>query len=298
MVVNKYRVLLEVAKTHNMGKVGQKLMYSQQGISKIIKRLEKELGFPLVVKQRDGIKLTSYAEELLPHVEKLVQAENEVLGAAYRIKEDISGRNDIRIGLAHDGSHIYYTLKIESYLKSCHPEYNVKLVNADSSEELIAMLLSRKIDCAIMNEVKSDNIEFVPLYKKVFCAVIEQSSDFITKNELLLDDFKDSILAITADNPWIEELSEKCKSLIVVKNDFAVIAMASTGTVIGILPLHYSCGKGLGIEARGISDMKPQICGIIMRPDEPEDSSVRSLIDPLKEIIDRDCQGEYRKMLL
>lgn len=298
MIINKYRVLLEVAKTHNMGKAGKKLMYSQQGISKIIKRLENELGFPLVIKQRDGIKLTSYAEELLPFVEKLVQAEDVILSAAHEIKESISRQNMIRIGLANESSHIYYTSKIGTYLKSFHPDYNIEFVNSDSSEALAAMLLSRDIDCVILHEIRSDDVEFVPLYQKIFCAVLECGSDLLTKSELTLDDLKDSVLAVTTDNPRKKELSEACKSLIVTKSDSAVVAMAASKMAAGILPLYYNYNSNPGVAMKIVSDIKPQVCGIIMRPDEPENSLVRKLVEPLKEIIKNDLQGEYRKMLL
>ena len=45
MDINKYAVFVDVADTLNFTKSGEKLGYTQSGISRVLKTLENEMGF-------------------------------------------------------------------------------------------------------------------------------------------------------------------------------------------------------------------------------------------------------------
>lgn len=78
MEINKYALFADIAETKNFTKSGERMGYTQPGVSHILKAMEQELGFPLFLRSKQGVTLTPNAEAILPHVRKLL-AHNELL---------------------------------------------------------------------------------------------------------------------------------------------------------------------------------------------------------------------------
>ena len=78
MDLHKLEVFLTVADYLNFTRAGEDLGYTQSGITHMMKSLEKEIGFPLFIKNHHGVTLTQEAENLLPSIRSLLAA-NESL---------------------------------------------------------------------------------------------------------------------------------------------------------------------------------------------------------------------------
>ncbi len=57
MDIIKYRLFSDIANTRNLTRSGERLGYSQSGVSHILKSLEYNLGFPLFIRTRYGVEL-------------------------------------------------------------------------------------------------------------------------------------------------------------------------------------------------------------------------------------------------
>ena len=51
--------LYQVMKTKNITKASENLFISRQTISNALNQLEEELGYPLLIRKKDGVELTS-----------------------------------------------------------------------------------------------------------------------------------------------------------------------------------------------------------------------------------------------
>lgn len=71
MDIQSLKCFITVCKYMNFTKAGQELHFSQQGISKIIKRMETLLGVPLFVRDGSKLRLTEYGTYLYPMAQKL-----------------------------------------------------------------------------------------------------------------------------------------------------------------------------------------------------------------------------------
>jgi DNA-binding transcriptional LysR family regulator len=87
MDIKKFQLFADVAETENFTKTGERMGYTQSGVSHMLKSLENEINFPLFVRSKQGVKLTSDAETILPSVrallsvyENLEQNINEING--------------------------------------------------------------------------------------------------------------------------------------------------------------------------------------------------------------------------
>ena len=62
-----------VYQTQNIKTAAESLFVSRQGVSKVIRLLEEELGQPLFVRSIKGVMPTDYATILLPHAKRLLE---------------------------------------------------------------------------------------------------------------------------------------------------------------------------------------------------------------------------------
>ena len=85
MDINKYRLFADVAETNNFTKTGDRMGYTQPGVSHILKTLEEEVGFTLFVRTRKGVSLTANAQLILPYIRNLLSASESSLIRSFMI---------------------------------------------------------------------------------------------------------------------------------------------------------------------------------------------------------------------
>ena len=86
-----YRILLRTVEIGNITKAADLLGYTQSGISRIIGKVEEELGTSLVHRNRTGITLRSEAEPLLHIITQIIQLENQLCQASESIRKNGGG---------------------------------------------------------------------------------------------------------------------------------------------------------------------------------------------------------------
>ena len=64
---------LTVCRTQNIQAAANELFISHQGLSRVLKTLEEELGQPLFLRSNRGLELTDFAGALIPHVRQLLE---------------------------------------------------------------------------------------------------------------------------------------------------------------------------------------------------------------------------------
>lgn len=101
MTILQMECFVETAKRHSMSKAAEQLYISQQCISKHIKSLEKELGFPLFERHNKGCSLTSSGKILFDVWDKMIYEHHVALD---RARDDYyENRDKIKIGLLDCG---------------------------------------------------------------------------------------------------------------------------------------------------------------------------------------------------
>ena len=63
---------LEVYRCRNIQAAADKLYLTHQGLSRVIRSLEEELGSPLFMRTNRGLEPTDFATTLVPHVQRLL----------------------------------------------------------------------------------------------------------------------------------------------------------------------------------------------------------------------------------
>jgi DNA-binding transcriptional LysR family regulator len=141
------RTLLHVAHAESMTVAARRLHMTQGAVSQQVQRLEQMLGQVLLVRGKNGTRLTAHGERLLPQARQLVEL-NDAVFAALRAPV-VSGR--IRFGVPHDlmGTHLPPIL--QAFARQ-FPLVEIALV-AGSSLELKTAFEAGAVDLALNEEI-------------------------------------------------------------------------------------------------------------------------------------------------
>lgn len=159
METEKYATLLKVIERGSLSAAAEELGYSPSGISKLIATLESDIGIRLLERNKHGVYPTEACNQLLPAINRTVQAE-----LAYYEKVDaLKGLSDgsIRIGSSIDE----YAPAISRLVAQFHEQYPKVTVTRTHgfSSSILKMLRSREIDLAIITKREKDTPNWIPL---------------------------------------------------------------------------------------------------------------------------------------
>ena len=136
---------IEVYHSRNIQAAADKLYVSRQGVSKMIRSIEEELGQPLFTRTSRGMYPTDFATALLPHAETLL---NEF---SY-----ISGMNTLaaqskRVVTIYALDHIfaYFSAQLLQDFHREHPDIILSIIDT-TDDAAIEGLLTKKCNMAIV----------------------------------------------------------------------------------------------------------------------------------------------------
>ncbi len=135
------RLFCRVARTESFTAAGREVGLSQPSVSRIISKLEKDLGAALFVRSTHAVKLTEAGADYLDRIEPILASLDEANHVA-RGDGKLKGR--LRVGCATSFAVREVIPRIPDFVKE-HPELQIDFVLTDSMQDLI----DQAIDVAI-----------------------------------------------------------------------------------------------------------------------------------------------------
>ena len=97
---------IQVADAGSFSKAAEKINYTPSGVCQLVNALEKELGFPLLIRDKKGVRPTSDGETVLLAVRDLLQQEDRLS----QISAEIRGLNIGNITISAYSPHTGFPL--------------------------------------------------------------------------------------------------------------------------------------------------------------------------------------------
>jgi DNA-binding transcriptional LysR family regulator len=135
------RLFCRVARTESFTAAGREVGLSQPSVSRIISRLEKDLGAALVTRSTHAVKLTEAGAEYLDRLEPIIASLEE---ANHLARGDGTLKGRLRVGCATSFAVREVIPRIGSFLSE-NPELRIDFVLTDAMQDLI----DQAIDVAI-----------------------------------------------------------------------------------------------------------------------------------------------------
>lgn len=233
-----YQVFATVVRYQSFYQASQALNVTASAVSHSINQLEAQLGFPLLVRSRSGIKLTRDGTLVLPVIQQILNDEADLIQMSQNINGLRSG--SIKIG-AFSSVCVNWLPNILSTFSKQYPDIEVSIVQ-DSFEEISKQVKTGEIDVGFTTLPVMDNLTIFPLIADpIFCVTpvnfIPQNKQTITQHDIVNQKFiLQKIDYDRATKTVLDNYDVTINSINFSIDDQSIIAMVEAGIGFGILP--------------------------------------------------------------
>lgn len=274
MDISKYALFADVADTGNFTKSGERMGYTQPGVSHILKAMEAEFGFPLFVRTKQGVVPTHNAKEILPLVRQLLSVNEQ-------LEQTISSLNGLTTGHLTIASFAsigrsWLPAVIHSYQQS-FPGIEIELLEG-GTDDIVNWVENSRADFGLLSKWNVDSLEWIPLYEDPLMAILPKDMDMEGKTAFPIKDMADQPFVISAEgvdydiHQVLKETGIEPDIRFSSMDDHVVISMVANNLGISILPnlvignaraqiqampLEPNFSRELGIGIKSFSSLTP-----------------------------------------
>ena len=238
MSLKKYEAFAKTVELGGFTKAADALGYTQSGMSHMIRNLEEELGFSLLMRGRSGIKLTAAGEQLLPKIRELLEKKREIDALAAYIAGDTSGA--VRVG-AFTSVAVNWLPGILKEFQKTHPAVEIKMRNGDY-HDVESWLEQGDVDLGFLALPGPPGVKCVPLKEDPLMVILPREHPLAAldsdPNRQAVKEPMISLLESSAqdDHRALHAAGVKPDIKFETKDDYAIIAMVRAGLGISIMP--------------------------------------------------------------
>jgi DNA-binding transcriptional LysR family regulator len=270
IIDSHFECLIELYRERNITRAARKLGLQQPGLSKLLRRLEDELGRPLFERQKDGLLPTDFTHKLVPEILKLRDQWETSFQTLVEKENRIAGEFTI-------GSHAIvastYLAKPFSKLQMAFPDLRLELRLSNSIEACEAVA-SGVIDFAVAaNPLRRPHLviqtlatEFVALW----------SNGEMREDRALF--YNPEMVNV---HSALRKLDGMRATAITDYNVISAMVTAMKGQA-ALLP-NSIAEKSPGLVQVGKPLYKTEI-GLVYRADTPKTKAFRAVVDALRDI--------------
>lgn len=166
--LNKYRAFVKTVEKGSFTKAAEALNYAQSSVSKMVADLESEWGMTLLERSKNGVRLTSAGEQLLPYLRRLLSGYAELEGQVCRMKGIESGV--VRIGTFASVA-IHWLPKLFAGLQRDYPGIECEMLLGDYGE-VERWIDEGRVDCGFLRLPTLPKFDTVLLKRDEYKAVL------------------------------------------------------------------------------------------------------------------------------
>jgi DNA-binding transcriptional LysR family regulator len=195
MDFQEYELLIDLAETKNITKTAENLGYSQPGASHILKKIEKEVGFPIIFREKYGVTLTPAAELMLPAIRELMTCREKLEQMIHSIKGLEYGK--MTIG-AYSSVSIHLLPQILREFKELHPNLVID-IREGGADNILQWIDANEIDFAFISRPYAKTLDFLSYGQDPLVAVLPKGYALNGEKEFLMSSFEGKPFIISAD---------------------------------------------------------------------------------------------------
>lgn len=238
MTLFSYKVFLTTVEQMNFRKAADILNLTPSAVSHCIGNMEEELGFPLFVRKKNKISLTSDAEILLQYVRQLLKAEDVVNQAIDELKG--LQRGIVRLGCFNSVCSKWIPELVKEF-RELYPGIEIEIFQG-TYNDIANWITNGDIDIGFLSTSSAGSIPIQPLYDDRLMAVTPKGfyngdKQSVTIEELSTCQFVQPMENCDADsNNLFKDCGYITKSLCHVIDDLSILTMVEAGFGVCVLP--------------------------------------------------------------
>lgn len=238
------RYFITVVEYDSFTKASKVLYISQPSLSTAIKRLEKQIGFPLLERTTRTIALTNEGRALYKKSKNLINHLEHVINETNRLK--VEGPLELAIGIIESSQ--FWQPRVISLFKEEYPNVQIKILEVLSLKNVEKAISDFDIHVAFTNQyITNDDIVALPIYKENLVALIPPNHYLKNKSEIYIADLTNEDFIIsnlgfqTREDIFkvFQELGVKPKVSFIIERFETACMLVENNLGITIVPENY-----------------------------------------------------------
>lgn len=234
------RTFRVVAETLNFTRAAERLHLTQSAVSHQIKALEEELGEPLFIRAKRGVKLSQAGKTALEYVER-------ILDEADALTESISGREHAPTGRVRAAAatqafvHLFASL-FESFMRT-HPGVELSFRTTVSTDQTVADILNGAADVGFASmPVYSPALQVTELFEDELVLIVGRAHPLAGKREATVEEIERERLILFERGASIRRATEDFFKRVHIRPE---LALESNDTYFIKLMVEHGLGISL-----------------------------------------------------
>lgn len=288
MESKKLEALLMAVDLGSFTKAAEVLGYTQSGLTHMMNSLEKEVGFTLLERGRNGVRLTEEGERIAPAVREFLQA-NARLDSV--IEQVASSRTEIIRVSAYASIAMHWLPGIIQRFREECPDVDVDIRMADHVDVPYELLAQGKMDAILVSPQDEGQYEWVHLADDPMFAVLPRDFDTqgMTAFPLAAFEARDFIMPSQGFDKDImrifNRIGVKPHILPTWVDDPTVISMVSHGLGVSMMTELTVRGRTDGVKLLPVDPASSRELGLAVRSLDAASDGLRHFIDCTKRVV-------------
>lgn len=238
MTLLAYQIFQTVVEQGSFQRAAEVLNLTPSAISHAVSTAEKELGFPLFNRNKNGVTLTSYGESLQPYILTVLNSDAKLQQAILEFNGLTHG--SVKIGTFSSVCNSFIPELVTTFSKQ-HPNIEIKIYQG-TYEDVYDWIKTGVVDLGFLSESSSKELPITPLYEDELLCIVPKSfrpkhRNYIELSELQDQNFVSQRESTDADiQNLFHKYQLKIRSSCHVVDDLSTISMVAAGLGICIMP--------------------------------------------------------------
>ena len=238
MNTGKYETFLRTVEYGSLTVAAENLGCTQSAVSHSIASLEAELGFPLITRNRSGVKLTDEGALLLPAIRSL-------LAGAERLEQTASSIRGLHAGTVRIGAFtsvaVHWLPSVLKRFQQDYPNVEFRLLNGDY-HDVNQWVQDGSVDIGFVSMPSDLDCECIALMEDRLLAIVPEDSRFASYPKFpLLECETEPFISLLESSDHdarkaLDAAGVHPNVRFYTKDDYAIIAMVEQGLGISIMP--------------------------------------------------------------
>ena len=279
----KYLAFVKTVEKGSFTRAAQELDYAQSSISKMVADLEKEWGMTLLERSKNGVRLTSAGEQVMPFLRKMLNDYREMEG-------QISRMNGIETGVVRIGTFssvaIHWLPNIFARLQQDYPGIEYEMLLGDYAE-VERWIDEGRVDCGFLRLPTLPKFDTLLLKQDEYQVVLPPGHPLTQKETIAVEELEGVpfLLLEHGGKTEVSDLLERAHVQPDIRfttwEDFAIMAMVEKGLGVSILPSLILQRIPYKIEIRSLQTPYYRPVGLALKDRNHMTPAVRKFIEYL-----------------
>lgn len=281
MSLPSYQIFKTVVEQSSFQRAAEILHLTPSAISHSISGLENELGFPLFIRNKTGIQLTGYGENLLPYIQKVLNSEEH-------LKQEISLLNGLEKGTVKLGTFnsvcTNWMPHIVKSFQELYPNISIELYQGNYND-VSNWVKNGLVDIGFLSTSSSDNLKITPIYIDPLVCVVPKGFSPKNNKYITIDDIRGQNYVYQREgcdadiNNFFHKYELNAISKCYVVDDQSTIAMVESGFGICIMPELVMLNQNNNVDVYRIEPREYRIIGITVLNQKFMAPAVKKMFD-------------------